>query len=137
MGLSFPIAAGPRQRSYFQVQVPRDSWPHFTVSDLKLPQPGGTGLRIYIPQELGSLFFALYDSQGYGGGIRPRLHTEVAPVLFFITPRHEPRWQHCSFLITVFCYGGKVFTEPLPRNGSGRITHLTVVAQQRIWRLQY
>jgi hypothetical protein len=30
--------------------------------------------RLY-PQELGSLFVASYDSQGYGGGIRPSLHT--------------------------------------------------------------
>jgi flagellar basal body P-ring protein FlgI len=27
------------------------------------------------PQALGSLFVASYDSHGYGGGIRPRLHT--------------------------------------------------------------
>jgi hypothetical protein len=27
------------------------------------------------PQALGSLFVASYNSQGYGGGIRPRLHT--------------------------------------------------------------
>jgi hypothetical protein len=27
------------------------------------------------PQALGSLFIASYDSQVYGGGIRPRLHT--------------------------------------------------------------
>jgi hypothetical protein len=27
------------------------------------------------PRALGSLFIASYDSQGYGGGIRPRLHT--------------------------------------------------------------
>jgi hypothetical protein len=27
------------------------------------------------PKALGSLFIASYDSQGYGGGIRPRLHT--------------------------------------------------------------
>jgi hypothetical protein len=29
----------------------------------------------FYPQALGSLFFASYDSQGYGGGIRPRLLT--------------------------------------------------------------
>jgi hypothetical protein len=28
------------------------------------------------PQALGSLFVASYDSQGYGGGIRTRLHTD-------------------------------------------------------------
>jgi hypothetical protein len=51
--LSFTIAAGLRHRSHFQVRVPRDSWPHFTVSDSRLPQPGGPGPRIYIPQEQG------------------------------------------------------------------------------------
>jgi hypothetical protein len=39
-GLPFTIAAGPRQRSHSSVWVPRDSWPYFTVSDLRLPQPG-------------------------------------------------------------------------------------------------
>jgi hypothetical protein len=31
-----------------QVWVPRDSWPHFTDSDSRLPQPGGPGPCIYI-----------------------------------------------------------------------------------------
>jgi hypothetical protein len=31
------IAADPRQRSHFQVRVPRDSWPYFTVSNSRLP----------------------------------------------------------------------------------------------------
>jgi hypothetical protein len=51
-GLSFTIAAGPRQRSLSRVPVPWDSWPYFTVSDSRrLPQPGGPRPRIYIPQE--------------------------------------------------------------------------------------
>jgi hypothetical protein len=41
------------QRSHSQVRVPRDSWPHFTVSDLRLPKPGGPGPCIYNPQEQG------------------------------------------------------------------------------------
>jgi hypothetical protein len=36
MGLSFAIAADPRQRIHSQVRVPQDSWPHFTVSDSRL-----------------------------------------------------------------------------------------------------
>jgi hypothetical protein len=28
------------------------------------------------PQALGSLFVASYDSQGYGGGVQTRLHTD-------------------------------------------------------------
>jgi hypothetical protein len=55
MGLSFTVTAGPRQRSHSQVQVPLDSWPHFTVSDSRLPQPGWPGPRIYIPHEQGGL----------------------------------------------------------------------------------
>jgi hypothetical protein len=34
----------------------------------------GTGWSSYTPQSLCSLFVASYDSQGYGGGIRSRLH---------------------------------------------------------------
>jgi hypothetical protein len=52
-GLSFTIVAYPRKRSHSQVQVPRDSWPYFAVSDSKLPQPGGPGPLIYISQEQG------------------------------------------------------------------------------------
>jgi hypothetical protein len=53
MGLSFTIAAGPRQRSLSQVRVPRDLRPRCTLSDSRLPQPKGPGSRIYIAQEQG------------------------------------------------------------------------------------
>jgi hypothetical protein len=36
-GLSFIIAAGPRQRSHSRVRVPWNSLPYFTVSDSRLP----------------------------------------------------------------------------------------------------
>jgi hypothetical protein len=36
-GLSFVYAAGPRQHSHSRVQVPWESWPYFTVSDLRRP----------------------------------------------------------------------------------------------------
>jgi hypothetical protein len=58
---------------------------HILLSHLRLPQPGGPGSRIYIPQEqsgpvipLGTGFpsVASYDSEGYGGGILSRLQTE-------------------------------------------------------------
>jgi hypothetical protein len=71
MGLTLTVDAGSRQRSHPQVRVPWDSWPYFTVSDSRLPQPGSPGPRIYIPQERGgavmpqalaSLFVASYDS---------------------------------------------------------------------------
>jgi hypothetical protein len=84
MRLSFTIAPGPLQRSHSRFWVPRDSWLYLTVSDSRLPQPGGPGpvfisprnrMTQLYPQALGSLFVASYDSQSYGGGIRPRLHT--------------------------------------------------------------
>jgi hypothetical protein len=51
--MSFTIAVGHRQHSNSRVQVQRELLPHFTVSDSRLPQPGGPGPRIYIPQEQG------------------------------------------------------------------------------------
>jgi hypothetical protein len=72
-----------RQCSHSQVRVPRESWPHFTVwlnaastcrprSPYLYPQEQGGPV---IPTGTGFLFVASYDSQGCGGGIRPRLHT--------------------------------------------------------------
>jgi hypothetical protein len=40
------------------------------------------------PQAPGSLFVGSYDSQGYGGGIRPRLHTGSVEVDLSYTTYH-------------------------------------------------
>jgi hypothetical protein len=107
MGLSFTIAAGPRQRSYFQVRVPRDSWPHFTFSDSRILQPGGPGPRIYISQEQGDpvippgtgfpflcLLRLAWLLRRYmtppPHGNDNRLTDSVAPIFFLITPLHGP-----------------------------------------------
>jgi hypothetical protein len=76
-GLSFIIAAGPRQASHSRVRVPQDLWPYFIIWDSRLPQPvvitrRNRVARLYT-QALNYLFVASYDSQGYGGGIRTRL----------------------------------------------------------------
>jgi hypothetical protein len=86
MGLSFIIAAGPRPRSHFRVWVSRNSWPYFTVSDLRLPPtwrarspylyPPRRGWPSHNPRHC-FLFVASYDSQGYGGGIRTSLHRSL------------------------------------------------------------
>jgi hypothetical protein len=57
IGMSLKIAAGPRQPNYFRVQVPL-----------------GLATTFYCLRFGTFLFVASYDSQGYGGGIRPRLH---------------------------------------------------------------
>jgi hypothetical protein len=77
MGLSFTVAAGPRQRSHSQVRVPRE----FLIRD----SPNLEGqVHVFIssrsrlaplyPEALGSLFVSSYDPQDCGGCIRSRLH---------------------------------------------------------------
>jgi hypothetical protein len=122
MGVSFTIAAGPRQRSHSQARVPRDSWSQFTVSDSRLPHPGGPDPRIYIrqeqeaqlyPQALGSLFVAVLRwkySNPPPHGIQNWLLGSVPG----IQPRHKQhrihRFQqffHCCLCI---CSRGSVST---------------------------
>jgi hypothetical protein len=85
MSLSFTIAAGPRQRIQFSgpspgglvttFYCPRVETPYNLESEVPVfITPRNRVARLYA-QELGSIFVASYDSQGYGGGIRPRLHT--------------------------------------------------------------
>jgi hypothetical protein len=71
-----------------------------------LPQHGGPGPRIYIPQEqggpvippdIGFLFVVSYVSQDYGGGIRTRLHsglTTSTQLILLVTFRQEPHRKH-------------------------------------------
>jgi hypothetical protein len=63
MGLSFTIASDPRQRIHSRARVPW--WLVIIFYRLRFES---------------SIFVASYDSQGYGGGIRPRLHTGILSV---------------------------------------------------------
>jgi hypothetical protein len=123
MGLSFTTAAGPHQRSHYQVRVPRDSWPHFTVSDSRLPQPGGSDPRIYIPQEQGGPVVPPGTEFPFRrllrlAGLRWRYQTppphgsEPSSKLFpLITPRHGPT-ENTALLLLRAC-----MLRPLPSNG--------------------
>jgi hypothetical protein len=138
MGLSFTIAAGPRQSNHSRVQVPRDSWPYFTVSDSRFPKPGGPGPRIYIIQEQGGP--VIPPGTGFHfrcllrlAGLRWRysnppphgvLLSVLASVVLLITPLHGPSRTH-RFQQYLYCHmcsrcRGNMFTEPLPINGSIR-----------------
>jgi hypothetical protein len=75
LGLARAVALGSKSRRTHD---------HILLSHLRLPQLGGPGPRIYIPQEQGGPVIPLgtgfpsvasYDSQSYGGGILTRLHT--------------------------------------------------------------
>jgi hypothetical protein len=69
-GLSFTIAAGPRQRSHSRG-----------------PSLVELGTIFHCLRFESSLFVASYDLQGYGGGIRTRLHTG-----FFSVTAHSLSW---------------------------------------------
>jgi hypothetical protein len=57
----------------------------------------GTRDHILLSQIRDLSFFASYDSQGYGGGIRPRLHmglTQRSHVILLLWLRNEPNRDH-------------------------------------------
>jgi hypothetical protein len=89
------------------------------------PSPVGLAIIFYCLRFETSLLFASYDSQGYGGGIRLRLHTGLPPNSLLqtvpVTSRHCPRRKHHfqQFLhccIRIRC-SGNVFTEPFASSG--------------------
>jgi hypothetical protein len=120
MSLSFTIVSGPRQRSHSLVWVPGDSWPHFTVSDSRLPPtwrarspylyPLGTGWPSYTPRHWVSLsslpttrrpMVEVFTPSPYNPFARTEEKTPFPPLpLFCIRTRRR----------------GNVFTELLSRN---------------------
>jgi hypothetical protein len=67
------------------------------------------------PQALGFIFVVSYDSQGYGGGIRPRLHAGFGHSIFFqkvykllldyaaLHPRRNI-YNNCILILKCFSY---------------------------------
>jgi hypothetical protein len=67
------------------------------VQSFSSPRPWGLEPVFYCLRLETSLYVASYDSQGHGGGIRPRLHTEINSFLqtvLLITSRHGPHRKH-------------------------------------------
>jgi hypothetical protein len=91
-GLSYTIAAGPRQRSHSWIWIPLDSWPCLIVSDLKLRQPGGPGPRVYINQAQGGPLIL----PGTGFPFRRLLWLAEIRWRYSIQPSHR-----IAFLITI------------------------------------
>jgi hypothetical protein len=79
MGLSFTIAAGPRQRSHSRSES-RGTHDHILLSQIRDSSNLEGQILVFIspmnrvaqlyPQAPGSLFVACCDSQGFGGGFR-------------------------------------------------------------------
>jgi hypothetical protein len=129
-GMSFTIAPGPRQLSQF-----------------RNPSPVGLVTIVYCLRFETSLFVAFYDSQGYGGGIRPRLHTaHSCRFITFCEPCRDhllkgfyicclctpcagnvfssmvtkPIFQQRTSILVDSVTLGNVFNQPLPRTGYKR-----------------
>jgi hypothetical protein len=79
----------------------------------------GTRGHILLSQIRDFPFRRFHDSQGYGGGIRPRLHTGF--VLYslhnFGKDRIEVTTSNISSIIVFIRCCGNVFSETLPSNG--------------------
>jgi hypothetical protein len=75
-GLSFTIAAGPRQRSHSRARIPRDSITMFYRLRLETPPTWRATSPYLYPQEQSDpvMPHVSYESQGYGWDIRTRLH---------------------------------------------------------------
>jgi hypothetical protein len=111
----------------------RDDGSVFCICCWPLPAQSFSGLTplvlaiiFYCLRFETSLFVAFYDSQGHGGGIRPRLHTGSL-ILAAWDPRYiasrRPNRKHRS----LYCCEG-VFTAPLHSNGSYSIVSWVFVA---------
>jgi hypothetical protein len=137
MGLLFAIAADLRQRSHSQVRVPRDSQirdsPNLEGQVPVFISPSHRVARLY-PPALGSLFIASYDSQSYGGGIRPRFHTgdslnSNSLASFFCTNRTGNIVPNNSSIVACVCSRGNLFAEP--RSSKGRLLSLPYFGLQQ------
>jgi hypothetical protein len=88
MGLSFTIAADLFQHIHSQVWVPQDSWPHLTVSDSRLPQPGAQVTVFIYPR---NRVAQLYPRHCVPFPSPFRTHDHLLPSQIRDSPNLEPR----------------------------------------------
>jgi hypothetical protein len=104
-GLSFTIAAGPRQRSHSRVWVPRDSRPYFTVSYSRLPFLSPPTTRRATVEVFDSAStrgdFVLIRTAAYIAHRHPRkclLNFRLHGSVFHteLVSKNPPPWKHVS-----------------------------------------
>jgi hypothetical protein len=117
-------------RAHSRVRVLGDSWPYFTLSDSRLPQPWGTGASIYIAKEQGDpdilpgIAFPLRRLL-WLAGLRwmymnppPHRHRSISELLVLvIQPRRGLHRKHLfHYCVSLHCRGN-VFTGLFPSSG--------------------
>jgi hypothetical protein len=89
-------------------------WPLLAHSFLG-PRPFGLATVFYCLRFETSLFVASYDSQGHGGGIRPRFHTGsnwlTSELVSIVTSQHRLHRKHCSLLYSNYFCGNMFVCE--------------------------
>jgi hypothetical protein len=95
-------------------------WPS-PVQSFSGPSPMGLATIFYCLGFETSLFIPCYDSQGHGGGIRPRLHAGYSSTYFsfnaywiFNTTRISQKTLHPRILLLMLLYS--LLRERLPRS---------------------
>jgi hypothetical protein len=94
-GVSFVYAAGPCQRSLCRVRVPWDSWPYFTVSDLRLPSLSprmiaGPRWRYSTPPQ-----------HGYSRAEQSRAEAYCRQLASTVALGIEPRWDPWPYICSL------------------------------------
>jgi hypothetical protein len=114
--LSFVYAAGPRQRSLSRVRVPWDSWPYFTVSDLRLPfrrllRLAGSRWSYSTPPPHGSELSIIIGSRYIDSGRTTAQKHTRCPAMDICEQNKKHLLRH-----RFYCCVGVLWA--LPRNGS-------------------
>jgi hypothetical protein len=100
MGLSFTIAAGPRQRSHSRVQVPRDSWP-ILLSQIRdfpfrrLLRLVGLPWRYWTPPPHGTHTFSFYDWTTYIVSRKIHIKHIRCPAVDICEPHRKHHFLYC------------------------------------------
>jgi hypothetical protein len=122
-GLSFTIAADPRQRSHSRVRVPWDSRPYFTVSDSRLtfsstPMTRRATVEVFDPPSTRDSPEFSHTSSFYNFG-KDRIEATTSNNSFFFMMCLFDAAETCLSM-SFYCWKrnlGNVFNEALPSNG--------------------
>jgi hypothetical protein len=102
------------------------------------PSPLGLATVFHCLRFETSLFVASYDTQGHGGGIRPRLHT--GSLLSLQKSKSKllyDRTENTYYCVFSRCRGNNISPEMFPSNGCCTVAEYAAVTYQWIYMTRY